>query len=497
MHSDGLLHCSKSHSYPQGVAEVPWQIGAQNQGPLDFQNADRCFVKHADGDQKQTDCQRRGSSTTGTRTTGGTTYNSECSSPKGATGLSFASQANFGALAGNNTFICNDQKQLLDLQNQAMYGPSNQNAQAAPATNNKPPLSPFPKQSEKFKNQAGDLQKHKDQLLSDPETTFMSPPIEKVNRVQSYAQQRPFQISLIHNPHYIENEQNKILNSKEDKQFFEDLQVIQSANKQKIARQNLKKTKVKKSNKKQSNKKSIAGANLSQDGNTALSFKSVTSYVLGDLDISNGEVSSELGSFEISSNTSSINSEVNEDPIADKKEKSSKKRDPSATLNKKAKCTKKFQEDDELNRGYLANEAYQGFIAEKSPFSFKNPIFFSCPNSKFAMKRRINTNELQSKRQLFAGKKDAQQPVHDFQRSFQAQSSTMNAKLEYISNLQTRIKETPQISNIPQEESQPVRPLLFASQREFVQESEQEAILKRAQDRINQNLQEIKTLQIL
>ena len=273
--------------------------------------------------------------------------------------------------------------------------------------------------------------------------------------------------------------------------------MIQSANKQKIARQNLKKTKVKKSNKKQSNKKSIAGANLSQDGNTALSFKSVTSYVLGDLDISNGEVSSELGSFEISSNTSSINSEVNEDPIADKKEKSSKKRDPSATLNKKAKCTKKFQEDDELNRGYLANEAYQGFIAEKSPFSFKNPIFFSCPNSKFAMKRRINTNELQSKRQLFAGKKDAQQPVHDFQRSFQAQSSTMNAKLEYISNLQTRIKETPQISNIPQEESQPVRPLLFASQREFVQESEQEAILKRAQDRINQNLQEIKTLQIL
>lgn len=206
MHSDGLLHCSKSQSHPQGVAEVPWQIGAQNQGPLDFQNADRCFVKHADGDQKQTECQRRGSSTTGTRTTGGTTYNSECSSPKGATGLSFANQANFGALAGNNIFICNDQKQLLDLQNQAMYGPGSQNAQAAPTTNNKPPLSPFPKQSEKFKNQAGDLQKHKDQPLSDPETTFMSPPIEKVNRVQSYAHQRPFQISLIHNPHYIENE---------------------------------------------------------------------------------------------------------------------------------------------------------------------------------------------------------------------------------------------------------------------------------------------------
>lgn len=113
------------------------------------------------------------------------------------------------------------------------------------------------------------------------------------------------------------------------------------------------------------------------------------------------------------------------------------------------------------------------------------------------MKRRINTNELQSKRQLFAGKGDAKQPIHDFQVNLQAQSSTMSAKPEHISNLQTRISEMPQISNISQEESQPVGPLFYASQREFVQESEQEAILIHAQDRINQNLQEIKTLQIL
>ena len=78
-----------------------------------------------------------------------------------------------------------------------------------------------------------------------------------------------------------------------------------------------------------------------------MSFKSVTSYVLGDLDISNGEGSSELGSFEISSNTSSIHSEVNQDlVVSDKKEKGSKKREPCSALNKKAKCTKRFQEDE-------------------------------------------------------------------------------------------------------------------------------------------------------
>ena len=36
----------------------------------------------------------------------------------------------------------------------------------------------------------------------------------------------PFKISLIHNPSYEANELNKQISSKEDKQFFEDLQVI-------------------------------------------------------------------------------------------------------------------------------------------------------------------------------------------------------------------------------------------------------------------------------
>ena len=52
-------------------------------------------------------------------------------------------------------------------------------------------------------------------------------------------------------------------------------------------------------------------SDLSQDGNKAHSFKSVTSYVLGDLDLSrdekqssNSDTQEELGSFEISSNSS-------------------------------------------------------------------------------------------------------------------------------------------------------------------------------------------------
>lgn len=70
-----------------------------------------------------------------------------------------------------------------------MRGPGLQHQHTAATTNNKPPLSPFPKQSEKFKNQAAaDLQRPKDRALSDPETTFMSPPIEKVHKVQGYAQ---------------------------------------------------------------------------------------------------------------------------------------------------------------------------------------------------------------------------------------------------------------------------------------------------------------------
>jgi hypothetical protein len=68
---------------------------------------------------------------------------------------------------------------------------------------------------------------------------------------------------------------------------------------------------------------------------------------------------------------------------------------------------------------------------------------------------------------------------------------------DQINTLQTRICEIPQINNIPLEQSQAPGPLFYNRQNEFVQEAEpayQSAILKRAQDRINQNLEEIKTL---
>lgn len=45
------------------------------------------------------------------------------------------------------------------------------------------------------------------------------------------------------------------------------------------------------------------GQNYSQNGNEAASFKSVTSYMLGDLDMSHGE-SDLSNSFDISSNSS-------------------------------------------------------------------------------------------------------------------------------------------------------------------------------------------------
>lgn len=61
---------------------------------------------------------------------------------------------------------------------------------------------------------------------------------------------------------------------------------------------------------------------------------------MGDLDISKGESSSELGSFEISSNTSSIQSDINKD-LADKKDKSARKREPTSAINK-VKHSKRF-----------------------------------------------------------------------------------------------------------------------------------------------------------
>ena len=87
--------------------------------------------------------------------------------------------------------------------------------------------------------------------------------------------------------------QNNILNSIEDKKFFEDLENIQNTNKAKPQKTNKKSIKKKKVN---------TNYNLSEDGQAGKSFKSVKSYILGDLDISSEEC--DLDSFEISSNSS-------------------------------------------------------------------------------------------------------------------------------------------------------------------------------------------------
>lgn len=121
----------------------------------------------------------------------------------------------------------------------------------------------------------------------------------------------------------------------------------------------------------------------------------MTSYILGDLDISgddqkDNDENSDFNSFEISSNSSvrSAASQLNES--------SSKKLEPLHNFNK-------FQADPAHHEdgGYLRNEAFQGFISKQSPFSFKNPIFYSCPNNKMNVARSLKTNEMQSKRELF------------------------------------------------------------------------------------------------
>lgn len=86
-----------------------------------------------------------------------------------------------------------------------------------------------------------------------------------------------------------------ILNSIEDKKFFEDLNSIQSRN------VGPKKSTAKKV------KKNKCPSNASHNGNAAQSFKSNISYILGDLDISgesHEEESEFASSFEISSNSS-------------------------------------------------------------------------------------------------------------------------------------------------------------------------------------------------
>lgn len=50
---------------------------------------------------------------------------------------------------------------------------------------------------------------------------------------------------------------------------------------------------------------------------------------------------------------------------------------------------------EDNNGGYMLNKAYEGFIANKSPFSFKNPIFYSCPNNKNNFKwQNVNNEEM-------------------------------------------------------------------------------------------------------
>ena len=114
--------------------------------------------------------------------------------------------------------------------------------------------------------------------------------------------------------------------------------------------------------------------NLSEDGNAGHSFKSVKSYILGDLDISSEEC--DLESFEISSNSS----QAKQTPQSN----STNKRNNSQP------SIKKFHEDEDQDY-YLRDEAFKGFIAKQSPFSFKNPIFFSCPNNKQNMLKKIDS----------------------------------------------------------------------------------------------------------
>jgi len=89
------------------------------------------------------------------------------------------------------------------------------------------------------------------------------------------------------------------------------------------------KSKKKTTNKKKKMKKAQFGSaqgakNLSQDGNAALSFKSMKSYILGDLDISgeDEQENSDFSSFEISSNSSA------KSVVSERNESSSKKLDP-------------------------------------------------------------------------------------------------------------------------------------------------------------------------
>ena len=124
----------------------------------------------------------------------------------------------------------------------------------------------------------------------------------------------PLKLSVSNNPMVLQNRQN-IMNSVEDKQFFEDLENIQSANK--FMHQNMlsgQSKKDKSTAKKKVKKSAIKNDKISQHANCALSFKSMTSYILGDLDISGTDKEDEesefASSFEISSNSSNKKSQT-------------------------------------------------------------------------------------------------------------------------------------------------------------------------------------------
>lgn len=66
----------------------------------------------------------------------------------------------------------------------------------------------------------------------------------------------------------------------------------------------------------------------------------------------------------------------------------------------------------------MQEKILQGFIAHKSPFSFKNPIFFSCPSNKQAITAKggllgSTKQAIKHKRQLFTGVKQAPPEVEE------------------------------------------------------------------------------------
>lgn len=135
-------------------------------------------------------------------------------------------------------------------------------------------------------------------------------------------------------------------------------------------------------------KKNIAKKHekLSSGTNKANSFKSVTSYVLGDLDIEKDD-NNGSESFEISSNTSAVKSEEGQ--------------------NEKDAVSFLSSRNDTSAKKPVINDAtllYRSFAADKSPFSFKNPIFFSCPQGKQQRQDMLNSAK-PSKKVLFTNKK--------------------------------------------------------------------------------------------